>query len=496
MIGWVADLFRLVWGLLYWNVRKTWFRLRPGRAHCPCQNWSDSGRAFETQCEAAIGWHRPARFRRVCPLLVNTPAGLRCSVDAAKVRPFWGLAIRYYGGAALALYAVGVLTVFIFLRTVGYPVSIVHVGLPPLWSKVGQARGWFFLDRSNRAFAAGDTTAGLLYLANAYDFDPANYAVGITLAKNYQAGHPGLSDEVFQRLLRDHPDKHDATAQDWFRALLARGDFERIIRLARAELERGGRHANAWMRGLLFASAHVRDDAALHELRQSRHSAVECWRPLLDAELLVRSGQTAAARALLNQPWTPAPPYALFRRVELLLAIGEPAAGLDLLGRHPDVLDSDADTNLRLEVYHRAGATQLRQALLDALLAARLDPPRLVILCAHLIRHPDAALFERVHERVSRAPPALTSDTAGIWFSLLCTAGAVGDRLRLHELTQQLKGASKSPFVALGVLEAFFRGETAERRITTFLPMVPLPLEVTYALLERYPPPAAPAKSA
>jgi tetratricopeptide (TPR) repeat protein len=495
-MGWVADLFRLAWGLLYWNMCKTWFRLRRGLAPAPCQSPSDSGRPFETQCEACIGWHRPARFKRVCPLLVATPAGLRCSVDAREVRPFWGLAIRYFGGAAVALYVAGVLAVFLFLRAVGYPVSIAQVGLPPLWPQVGQARGWFFLDRSNRAFAAGDRTAGLLYLANAYAFDPANYAAGMTLAKNYQAGQPALSDEVFDRLRRDHPGQGDTTAQDWYRALLARGGFDRAIRLAREELARGSRFPNAWMRALLFATEQTGDNAPLEELLRQQSSVAAPWRELLEAELLVRTGRTTEARALLDRASPEAPPYALFRRVGLLITLGDPVAALDLLGRHPGVLDVDADTTLRLEAYWRAGAVKLRQALLDALLASRLDPPRLVILCAHLIRHPDPALFERVYEKLEREPLALDNDTAGVWFSMLCTAGAVGDRNRLHELTHKLKVAANSSFLPLGLLESFFRGETAERRITTFLPMIPLPLEVTYALIERYSPPATRPKAA
>lgn len=495
MTGWVADLFRFAWGLLYWNARKSWFRLRLGRITAPCQNQSDSGRAGETQCEACISWHRPSRFRRVCPLLTSTPAGLRCSVATRDVRPFWGITLRYYGGALLLVYATGVLAVFLFLRAVGYPVSIVHVGLPPLWSKVGEARGWFFLDRSNRAFAAGDTTSGLLYLANAYEFDPRNYAAGVTLAKNYQAGQPALSDEVFRRLLREHPDKHEATAQDWYRALLARGDFEKIVRLAQGELERGGRYANAWMRAILFATEQMRQDAPLRQLRLSREPAVAPWRELLEAELLVRAGRHKDAQALIERPWPAAPPFTLFRRVELLLQMNKPPAALDLLGRHPGILDPDADTLLRLEAYRQAGATRLRRDLLDALLAARLDPPRLVILCAHLIRHPDPELFERLGERFDREPPALNNETAGVWFSFLCTAGVVGDRIRLRDVTRQLQGASRTPFVALGLLESYFRGETADRRITAFLPMIPLPLEITYALLQRHPP-AAIAKDA
>jgi len=34
---------------------------------------------------------------------------------------------------------------------------------------------------------------------------------------------------------------------------------------------------------------------------------------------------------------------------------------------------------------------------------------------------------------------------------------------------------------------AFFRGDTVEKRITSFLPILPLPLELNYALIDRYP---------
>jgi len=89
---------------------------------------------------------------------------------------------------------------------------------------------------------------------------------------------------------------------------------------------------------------------------------------------------------------------------------------------------------------------------------------------------------------VTAAPLPISSETASAWFSLLCTAGAVGDRERLQEITERIKDAAKTPFVSLGLVEAFFRGPTSERRIIPFLPILPLPIEVTYALLERYQP--------
>ena len=121
--GWLADVFRFWWGLLYWNMRKSWFRLRGNRARCPCQNPSDSGRALETACDAAQDWHEPARFRRVCPLLAGTPAGLRCSVDSKDVRPFWRRAGAYYLGTAVAVCVAGAMVAFVVLRLVGYPLS-------------------------------------------------------------------------------------------------------------------------------------------------------------------------------------------------------------------------------------------------------------------------------------------------------------------------------------------------------------------------------------
>ncbi len=491
MIGWCADLFRLAWGLLYWNTRKAWFQARHGRSRCPCQSPSDSGRAYETQCEACTSWDRPGRFRRVCPLLVETKNGLRCSANTADVRPFWGRVLGYYGGTAFALYCIGVLTVFIFLRVVGYPVSIIHVGLPPLWHKVGQARGWFFLERSNRAFSEGHTGEGLLYLANAYEFDPTNYSAGLTLAKHLQVGQPTRSDEIFTRLMHEHPDRKHATAQEWFRALLARGSFPKIADLARDEILTDPKQAAVWVRVLLFATRQSSNDAPLRELAANNAPAAKIWRQMCETELVVRSGRKAEARAALQKNWPldDRTRFTLFYRVNALTELGDTFDALDLLNAHLGVLDKEADITLRLAAYAVAGSSRLLLGEVDRLLAERLNQSNLAvvkILCAQVIRYPDAAIFTRVWQRVERDQLPLNTESAGIWFSLLCAAGAVDDRASLHALTVKLKGASKTPFMALNVVEAYFRGETPERRITRLLPILPLPLEVTYALIERY----------
>ncbi len=497
MLGWFADLFRLTWGLLYWNMRKSVFQLRRGRARSPCQSPSDSGRAFETHCDACLHWDKPSRFRRVCPLLVEGHDGFVCSANSAQVRPFWGRVLGYYGGTFSAIYAVAVLTVFIFLRTIGYPVSIVHVGLPFLWHKVPQARSWFFVEKSNRAFAAGQTSEGLLYLNNAYQFDPSNYAAGLFLAKTYQAGQPRVSDDFFERLLRDHPDQHGATSQEWFRALLSRGDFARAATLAHTELLTDTARAQVWIRCLLFTTRQSGDDAPLRQILVNPSPTAVIWHRVLETELLLRSGQHAEARALLEKPWpTRSPSFTLFYQVNTLIGLGQNFAALDrLAAQPPGRIDDEAALTLRLEAYAVGKNPRLLQVEFDRVLT-QLNPPRIKVLCAHLIRHPDPALFTKLCARLERANLPLNTENAGVWFSLVCTAGAVGNDAQLRVFAGHLKQAANTPFNSLSAVAAFFRGETAEKRITSFLPILPLPLEVTYALIERYPASARPAASA
>ena len=92
--------------------------------------WS-AGRAGVTGCDAAHYWHQPARFRRLCPLLIETPDGLRCSVDTKDVRPFWRRAAAYYLGAAGGIYLAGLILAFVFLRIIGYPLSPLTLAWPP-----------------------------------------------------------------------------------------------------------------------------------------------------------------------------------------------------------------------------------------------------------------------------------------------------------------------------------------------------------------------------
>ncbi len=488
MTGWFADFFRLAGGLLYWNARKSWFQLRRDRARCPCQSPSDSGRAYETQCEACLHWASAARFRRVCPLLVQTPKGWRCSANTADVRPFWGQALRYYGGAFAALYLAAVIAAFIFLRTVGYPVNIVQVAWPPSWHRVGEARGWFFMEKARRAFAGNRPSEAILYLSNAYEFDPSNYTAGLTLAKTLQSGQPVVSNRLYERLLHEHPSRHAETAQEWFRALLARGDFDAVAVLARDEVLAAGPHASVWMRALVFATRQTHRDAMLRALRDSPAPAAQAWRPLVDAELRFLAGRAAEGRPLVEHgDWTAVPPYGLFYRVSQLTELGDVFAALDLLQRNRTQLDDEARVTLELAAYARQDARRPLQQIVDQLLAAKLNLPVIKILSAQLISYPDADVLGQVCKRFRSEPIPFTTESAGAYFALLCAAGANGDWTRFGELRTAIAEHAPSSEALLASVEAFFRGRSSASRITSLLPALPLPLEVDYALISRYP---------
>lgn len=487
MIGWSADFFRLAWSLLYWNARKSWFRLKGRGRRAPCQHPSDSGRALETQCEACLHWDRPARFARVCPLLVTTPVGLRCSAHAADVRPFWGRAGRYYGSVLAGIYLFGALGVFAFLRTIGYPISIVHVVWPGLWHRVPQARGAYFYEQGNRAMQAGRIKEALLNFDNAYRFDPSSYPAGLALARNYQSAQPTVSDSLYARLYREHVAQRAATAQDWFRALLVRGAYAPIADLAAKEILADASRANPWMRALLFAARQSGDPAPLRALLANPAPNAAIWHPLLERELLFQENPSAGRVALLR-PWPlSAPAYAHYHQIEKLIAAGETFAALDQLGRLTGQLDNESVLSLRLAALAGAGHRAKVAYEFDVLLARPPSLPLMKVLGVHLIRYPDPELTRRVFERWERAPLPLDHEHVGAYFTLLSIAGVNGDRARVSSLVLQIKGMNSTPFLALNAVEAFFNRETATRRIATFLPILPVPVEVTYALLERYP---------
>lgn len=440
-------------------------------------------------------WDKARRFRRVCPLLVETPDGWRCSVDTRNVRPFWGRFFGYYGGTLGGIYLIGAIGVFIFLRIVGYPVSIVHVTWPPSWHRIGQARGWYFTEKARQSFAANRTGEAILYLSNAYEFDPGNYTAGLMLAKTLQSGQPVPSNRIYERLYHEHIAQREDTAEEWFRALLARGDFISILELSRDRLLDHTPHASAWMRALVFASRQSGKAQTLAALGESRDPAASVWRPVIESELLTLGGRTAEARARLDRPdWRAVPPYGVYYQIAQLIALGDAFAAMDRIGAAASQLDSETRAALTLAAFAKQGARRPLQQQVDLLLAPKLSLPVVKILAAQLIRQPDQAILDQLFQKFLREPIPFNTDSAGVYFSLLCATGVQGDWRKFSALAKIINdGSGMNPSFSLAV-ESFFRGRTTSDRITSILPMVPLPIEVTYALIERYPGKAVTAK--
>ncbi|MBP7481934.1 MAG: hypothetical protein KA788_05305, partial [Lacunisphaera sp.] len=125
------------------------------RDDCPCQTYADSGHALDARCDAVLHWRQPDRFKRVCPLLVQTPQGWRCGVNAESVRPFWGRALLYGAGLGLLLYLAGTLLVFGLLRSARYEASYLAVVWPPRWGELRRAQENLYVARAQQALQAG-----------------------------------------------------------------------------------------------------------------------------------------------------------------------------------------------------------------------------------------------------------------------------------------------------------------------------------------------------
>ncbi len=516
MPGWLADFFLFCWGLFYWNARKTLFRWRGGR--CPCQNPSDSGRALETTCDACLHWHQPARFRRVCPLLVTTPNGLRCSANTKDVRPFWGRAAGFYGGALVASWVAAVLIVFILLRGIGYPVHFKSVAWLPARSarsEIRMARGEYFFQMALRALAANRPKEAGLALRNAYECNPGDYRAGLMLAKLFQVGQPAQADFVYAHLLRDDTAQSALIAEQWYRGLLARGDFPKIAQLVPTFLASDAAHAQVWIHAMFFATRRLGDTRPLLQLLDKDYPLAPNLRHLVEIELLIETGRTNEAHAALRDLRVDLSYLAYYQASELT-ALGFPDDTLTAINYTANFLPGQDISALRLDAFAAKGWTILRRNEVALVLSAPTSPASVELLCAHFIRRPDPKLLAELFEKLRQEPLPQTTSTYEATVALFCAAGVNGDWPDLQVARSALRQIGLPSFGDLDQAEAFFRGSSDQRRLGSILPLFqpppfeiaytttndrlsspvmlqPLALDVTYALFEHYPDkPAAP----
>lgn len=489
--GWLGDhLLRLPWALLYWNVRKTFYRLRRGRSQCPCQNPSDSGEPMRTGCDAAVFWAKPGRFRRVCPLLRQNDAGQWvCSVRAEEVRPFWGRAFGYAGGTVATLVVLAVLTLFGLMRLIGYEVSVRQIVWPPAWSELRGVRAQLFIQQARDHYAKGEVREALTALSVAFELEPSNYRVGMMLAQFYQAGGPGLADDMYARMLREQPEHRTETARVWFRSLLVRGRLTDVAELSRRQLEAEPQQASAWTHALVFSARHLNRPELLEEAAADQEVPEGVRPTLLLAAQVQRASPEAAKVLLLRNPGLGVAAYDRVYRIETLLRLGWPEDAMNLLRASRAQLGGRDVARLAFAIYAVAGERERLAREFDALLAPNRDlqANELSLLALHLVAHPDPQLLEKVTAALERVPRTPVEARLEVCFVVFCAAGVQGDKERMQLARTQISDTIAMSLGGLAKLEQFFLDPRPQRRIEFLLPQQSsMSLELNYALLERY----------
>jgi hypothetical protein len=486
VFGWVADAFYLSWSFFYWNLRKTKFRLRRGRSRCPCQAASDSGRAMETRCDAAIHLHKTGRFRHVCPLLKQNAQGhWRCSVNAPDVRPFWPRAFTFFGSILLALYLVGTVGAWGMLRYRGYPISYAAVVWPGKWKDFHLVQSRYFGEKAQRALARSDFPEALMSLSLAYQLNPADYDLGRRYAQLAQAGQMGRADRAYAQLVHDHPARRGETLGAWYETLLWRADFASINHVGKQGLISDPARSSAWTNALLFSLRREPDLNLLRELATSQE--IGGARAVFELELQSINLPEQAKRLIATANRESVPEFLDYYRVKRLIELGSAQEALRLLSDRQSRLTPRDTLVLRLEAMQAASWPSLIRTEFETLNTGPLNPAVTEVLAAFLIRHPDSSLLQLTFDGFMSKHPPENEITYRTWAALLCAAGANGDLTRYRHAVSEMRRLSGSQLRAFTSFEGFFRQDTTSARIENYLSSVqPLPMEITYALLERY----------
>ena len=492
MLGWLTDTFRLGWGALFWNTRKSWHIARGRRGRCPCQVASDSGRAFETGCEAILGYRSPARFRRVCPLLARRADGnWVCSADAGDVRPFWGRAMLLLGGASFAALVAASLAVFALFRGIGYEVRYTQIVWPPAWRDFRKIQADYYLERARAARAAGEMPEAILHLTNAYELDPRDFRTGMLLAQLWQASQPLLSDETYTRLFSEHPERRAEIAQAWYRALLARGDFGGIQRIAGERLlHSGAAPSAAWVQAFLFATRQLGETSGIERLLAQKDLPATLV-PLLRLEQSLYARPAARRIELLSESAARATdPFVAYHLLQRLLEEGRGDLVLRVAVTPGGPLGNRERARLQLDALAQLGRADERAARVRELLAQPTQPALCELLSSHLIAWPDRALLADYAAKLEREPLPPGDAVYPQLLAFFVACGVQRDPVLLADAARRVNTAAGRDFRTLAAVQALFLHPSPPRP-GAFLPALqPFPLEATYALYGRWAPPS------
>lgn len=479
VLGAGGDAARFFAGLLGLNVRKSlWVvRGRPGGT-APCQHPSDSGRAGETQCQEAAGWHRPARLRAVCPHFCLQADGRRCcGVDAAAVRPFWGRALAGWAALLLMMWLGGSLAVWAVFWKTGVRTSPVNVVWPGRWDEVQRDRAERYVGLAEQAAAAGRFAEVPVALQSALQVDPKNFRARAMLANiQWVQGYHDLVHEAFAALLRDYPERRAEVARNWMPKLLVSGDYARIKALALTMLAADQAAAGPWAHALVYAARQTDDPVALAEaLRLPELPAP--LRPVIAAQAAALAGQRETAVRLLSalEAKEPYAQFLAYQQLEGLLELGESERVLTLLESGRLKVAPHDLLYFQLCAYGQLGWGEMSAGAIRGAFR-QIDLPRLNAIATYLVRFHDRAGLERVIEALKQAPAAERLD---VTFSILyLAAGLWGDRDLMPGLVEL---AGRKTRLSPRLFERFDAKAREPGRLGEAMGILPIPMESVYA---------------
>jgi hypothetical protein len=384
-------------------------------------------------------------------------------------------------------YLTATLVVFIFLKSVGYSVTYGGVIWPPAWEKFTRIRADFFLQKYQTASAAGDMQTALMSLSTAYSLDSHNYPAGRLLAQLWQVSQPGLSNRIYHRLLNEHPDEAEATAQAWFRALLARGDFGGVEELAFIRITANPRHSDAWLNAFLFANQRT-DNLPIRRRLEAVSGLPHAARFLLTLAGDLKKAPPAEAHGRLLRAAAEAPDALSFFNVcRRLIARGFAQEALEWIERRAGLLGRRDVIPLQLDALATLGWNTTLHSEIKSLLTSASDLVIVELLSAHLIRHPNAETRKLVFDHLDAHRLPATQASYPAYLSLFCATGVGRDAPRLRWTAARIKEILHHDFRSLDAIGESLIDGNRNRRIENYLPALqPLPLEVSYALFDHY----------
>jgi hypothetical protein len=405
-----------------------------------------------------------------------------CSVDAEQVRPFWGRAVVFFGGAFLAAALVAGAAVFATLRGIGYEIGPRQVFWPPAWGELSRARIELFVRQAEGHLKEGRVREAVRALTVANQLAPNDYRSAMLLAQLYRAGNPMAADRIYLRMSQQHPARRNETARVWFTSMLAQGRLDDIAQLARRQLMTDQAHASVWLHALLFASRLL-----------NRYELVEAV--ALDAKVPAaaravarlevdfrRAPDGGMASRLRNEVFPVDFPYARLHRAQLLVESGHAGDALRILSASKDVVAGRDLIAAALSAMAAARDDASRSREIQALLGPRAGDAEVELVAVHLVRHPDVRLAEMLVGRWSQLPSSLDPARHESTLAVLCAAGAaVFERVRRPAVDAR----NISPGAADRLEQLFFASAGRPRVESVLVTLTVLPLDLNFAMLER-----------